>query len=274
MKMNNYPDGCRRTACEEGKVENGMRAIFTHGLIGEAKPKNLGAFCRNRFSLIELLVVIAIIAILAALLLPALNAARGMAKSSSCANNLKQIGLANHFYAGDYGDYLPQYNPYTCNTWALQIADYVNLTKIPCPVLFDKPFFNDLRTTYATGTYTLNYISGNKDTTNASGWKYGIRPRRLARCKAPSEIAWVLDKGGSGTQVSDIDYYFNEAYGNFASPKFCVSPHQRGFCGEFVDGHVEGIKTATLSYYYAKYGTAQAVFWGYKEYTDNPSTWW
>lgn len=81
------------------------KKIHTHHTIkkGYILMKNQ----KHSFTLIELLVVIAIIAILAAMLLPALSSAKGQAKSSQCANNLRQLGVAFHMYLANNKDYFP-----------------------------------------------------------------------------------------------------------------------------------------------------------------------
>src|SRR6185437_9312907 len=59
------------------------------------------------FTLIELLVVIAIIAILAAILFPVFAQVREKARQTTCARNLKQIGLAVLQYQQDYDETFP-----------------------------------------------------------------------------------------------------------------------------------------------------------------------
>jgi len=59
------------------------------------------------FTLIELLVVISIIAILIALLLPALSAARAVAKHAACKSNQRQFATATIAYATDRDGEMP-----------------------------------------------------------------------------------------------------------------------------------------------------------------------
>ena len=58
---------------------------------------------RCGFTLIELLVVISIIALLIGILLPALGAARDVARKLAGLSNLRGLGQITHVYANDYG---------------------------------------------------------------------------------------------------------------------------------------------------------------------------
>ena len=70
-------------------------------------PSIIGNRQRVGFTLIELLVVIAIMSLLITILLPALSQARQQALRVACASNLRQVGVAIHLYADDFGDTIP-----------------------------------------------------------------------------------------------------------------------------------------------------------------------
>ncbi|HET6247806.1 MAG TPA: prepilin-type N-terminal cleavage/methylation domain-containing protein [Tepidisphaeraceae bacterium] len=80
-----------------GNIQTSSRRIFNRR---SSRRASAG------FTLVELLVVIGIIAVLVALLFPAISMVRRQANMTTCASNMRQIGLAMAAYAHDNNDRL------------------------------------------------------------------------------------------------------------------------------------------------------------------------
>ena len=79
---------------------------------------NAGRIRSRGFTLIELLVVIAIIAVLAAMLLPALAAAKRKSLRAQDITNMRTMAQGSIMYAGDFNDWLPVCTLGSANSYA------------------------------------------------------------------------------------------------------------------------------------------------------------
>ena len=167
------------------------------------KSANWRVKCLKHFTLIELLVVIAIIAILAAMLLPALSAARERARLASCLSNLKQIGLAQCMYTQDNKEWIIPSKMEANWYWHAKLSElgygvvYVNKddankdfrrSTFYCPSESD-PFGNDPNFQLSTHYLTNGCLTGLSD----SSYEFAQYFRTLTSIMEPTLAVFATD---------------------------------------------------------------------------------
>jgi len=220
------------------------------------------------FTLIELLVVIAIIAILAAILFPVFAKVREKARQTSCASNLKQLGLGLMQYIQDNDELIPHGNLQPGRGWMGKAFIYTKSTGIAkCP--------DDPTTPYALPGYAVDSYAINSNF-SMNSTDYSETTTSIAQLNAPASTVMLYEITGSCGNItqpyeSDSASGSGIAYPGFgpnwlnaglaaspSNPDVALKRHTDGSNYLAADGHVkwlrpEKVSIGAINYFNAQY---------------------
>jgi hypothetical protein len=150
-------------------------------------------------TLVEVLVVIAIIGLLVAMILPAVQSAREAARRVSCANNLRQVGLAVHAY----------HDSQSCLPAARITVGYLGWPVFLLPFMEQRPLFDQFDFGKSCGQQT----AGAMRTAIAS---YVCPSRRLAGMQSV-EFSGLSGQNGACGDYATVDGWSSSAF-RFVDP--------------------------------------------------------
>jgi prepilin-type N-terminal cleavage/methylation domain-containing protein len=174
---------------------------------------------KKGFTLIELLVVIAIIAILAAILFPVFAKAREKARQTTCASNLKQLGLAFAQYSQDNDERFPDGGTHLVagggDAWAGELYTYTKATGVYyCPDDPDESAGTAFAVSYG---YNSNLVQANiAAPATAAGYK-------LNQLNSPAKTVVLFEVEKAVCNVSNSDLNEGNATGTSDAGNYSVA---------------------------------------------------
>ncbi|MGO8698442.1 MAG: prepilin-type N-terminal cleavage/methylation domain-containing protein [Limisphaerales bacterium] len=209
------------------------------------------------FTLAELLTVIAVIAVLAALLVPALAAAKVTAQSGACKNLLRQVGLGLKMYASDYGWYPPlaeRGNDALCfdRLYPYYPVAWTNVSwNCPVYIAHNGILSRQLVENESMGvSYSYNWLGIGSGGRNTPPLGLGHLPKNSAKelaVAAPSQMYAVPDARCILMQ-SSLGMAGCIKMTPYKLEGETAAPHRDGLNMLFVDGHVAWIKRNDFLY--------------------------